>query len=67
MTVIFVVDYGVVCLESIRNMLRKLVLKTTLVSTPAGTNRSTKILLPGVGVFDHGILAWALMRLLVPF
>ena len=54
---ISIVDYGVVNLGSIRNMFRKLGYETTLVSTPAGIEAATKLLLPGVGAFDHGMSA----------
>lgn len=47
-------------------MLRKLDFETTLVSTPAGIGQATKILLPGVGAFDHGISALADLGLVEP-
>jgi len=56
---ISVVDYGVANLGSICNMLHKLGIETALVSTPDGISGATKIILPGVGAFDHGMTALA--------
>lgn len=54
---ISIVDYGAVNLGSIRNMLRKLELDSTLASTPEAIRDASKLILPGVGAFDHGMAA----------
>ena len=54
-TVISIVDYGVSNLGSIRNMLRKLGIDSELVATPAQVASARKLILPGVGAFDHGV------------
>lgn len=54
---ISVIDYGVANLGSILNMLRKVGARAELVSTPEALDRAEKIILPGVGAFDHGISA----------
>lgn len=53
---ISIVDYGVCNLGSIRNMLRKLGLDSVLVTTPEACAQARKIILPGIGAFDHGVL-----------
>lgn len=63
---ISIVDYGVANLGSIRNMLRKLGLEAELVSTPAGVERASKIILPGIGAFDHGMNELAQRGLVEP-
>lgn len=55
--VISIVDYGVCNLGSIRNMLRKLGFQSELVTTPQALASARKIILPGIGAFDHGIAA----------
>ena len=64
--IISIVDYGVSNLGSIRNMLRKLGFEAELVSTPDGVTEATKIILPGVGAFDHGMTALEDLRLIGP-
>lgn len=64
--VISVVDYGVANLGSIRNMLRKLGYEVELISTPEAVSRATKIILPGVGAFDHGVAALVRHGLMEP-
>lgn len=63
---ISVIDYGVVNLGSIRNMLRKLGFEVELASTPAAVSAARKIILPGVGAFDHGVNALAELGLIEP-
>jgi glutamine amidotransferase len=52
-----IVDYGVVNLGSIRNMLAKLGFAVDLVSTPDGVERAERLILPGIGAFDAGMTA----------
>lgn len=54
---ISIVDYGVANLGSIMNMLRKVGAQAELASTPEQVARAEKIILPGIGAFDHGISA----------
>ena len=54
---IAVVDYGVANLGSMLNMLRRLGTQAELASTPEDLARAEKIILPGVGAFDHGMSA----------
>lgn len=54
---ISVIDYGVANLGSMLNMLRKVGVTAELASTPEALERAEKILLPGVGAFDHGMAA----------
>lgn len=54
---ISVVDYGVCNLGSMLNMLRKVGARAELVSSAEEIERAGKIILPGVGAFDHGIAA----------
>jgi imidazole glycerol-phosphate synthase subunit HisH len=54
-----IVDYGVGNLQSVANMLRKAGASARIVSDSDAITASTKLLLPGVGHFDHG------MRMLV--
>jgi glutamine amidotransferase len=56
---ISVVDYGVANLGSMLNMLRKVGAAAELVGTPEALARATKIVLPGIGAFDHGMAALA--------
>ncbi len=50
-----IVDYGVGNLSSVQNMLRKVGVFATISSDPGQILDSDKILLPGVGSFDHGM------------
>lgn len=52
---ISVVDYGLGNLGSILNMLRKLGAPAKSVSTPEEIRNSGKLIVPGVGAFDHGM------------
>lgn len=63
---ISIVDYGVVNLGSIRNMLHKLGLETDLAATPAAIARATRIILPGIGAFDQGVAALRARGLVEP-
>jgi imidazole glycerol-phosphate synthase subunit HisH len=54
---ISIVDYGVSNLGSIRNMLRKLGLDSEIASSPEQVAAARKLILPGVGAFDHGATA----------
>lgn len=66
MTPISIVDYGVVNLGSIRNMLKKLGFAVELVSTPHAVAQAKKIILPGVGAYDHGVAALENLGLIGP-
>jgi glutamine amidotransferase len=55
--VISVIDYGVANLGSMLNMLRKIGVKAQAASEPADLKSAEKIILPGVGAFDHGVEA----------
>jgi imidazole glycerol-phosphate synthase subunit HisH len=52
---IVVVDYGVGNLASISNMLRRIGAPVTISSDPAVVANADKIILPGVGAFDHAM------------
>lgn len=52
---IVVVDYGVGNLSSVGNMLRKAGADVCVSRDPAEIRRADKLLLPGVGHFDHGM------------
>ena len=54
---ISVVDYGVANLGSMLNMLRKVGAAVRLVATPGDLAEATRIVLPGIGAFDHGMAA----------
>lgn len=54
---ISIVDYGMCNLGSIKNMLHKLGLESELVASPAAVAKARKIILPGVGAYDHGVSA----------
>ncbi|HEY8609591.1 MAG TPA: imidazole glycerol phosphate synthase subunit HisH [Noviherbaspirillum sp.] len=54
---ITVVDYGVANRGSMQNMLSRIGAKVELASTPEAVLRARKIILPGVGAFDHGMAA----------
>lgn len=63
---ISVVDYGVANLGSMLNMLRKVGAAARLVGTPDELAEATKIILPGIGAFDHGMAALASRGLVEP-
>src|SRR5688572_19594851 len=50
-----VIDYGVGNLGSIANMLKKLGVAHEVTSDPEKVAGASKIILPGVGSFDHGM------------
>ena len=50
-------DYGIGNVGSICNMLKKLRINFERITLPSELNKCTKIILPGVGSFDSGILA----------
>ncbi|KAG5180375.1 class I glutamine amidotransferase-like protein [Tribonema minus] len=52
---IVIVDYGVGNLSSVSNMLRKAGGEVTISSDPERVLAADKLLLPGVGHFDHGM------------
>ena len=55
MKTVDIVDYGVGNIGSIMNMLKKVGGTAQVVSTPEQLTRAEKLILPGVGAFDHGI------------
>jgi imidazole glycerol-phosphate synthase subunit HisH len=63
---ITIVDYGVVNLGSIRNMLRKLGFNVELAADPQAIARAEKVILPGIGAFDPGVSALAERGLIEP-
>lgn len=52
---ITIVDYGTSNLGSMRNMLKKLGVKSTIASCPQVLDDAAKIIVPGVGSFDAGM------------
>lgn len=52
---IVVIDYGMGNVGSILNMLKKIGAKTILSSKVADVAEAEKLILPGVGAFDHGM------------
>ena len=50
-----IVDYGLGNLASVANMLRRVGATSALVSRPEEIARADKLILPGVGAFDHGM------------
>lgn len=52
---IVIVDYGVGNLSSVGNMLRKAGSDVTVSKDPTEIRRADRLLLPGVGHFDHGM------------
>lgn len=52
-----VVDYGVANVGSMLNMLRKVDADAAIISTPEALQSVDKIILPGIGAFDHGMSA----------
>ena len=60
---ISIVNYGVSNVGSMLNMMRKLGIPAKAISTPGEVERASKIILPGVGAFDHGMRALMEMKL----
>jgi glutamine amidotransferase len=54
---ISVIDYGVANLGSMLNMLARIGAEGQRISTPEEVMRATKLILPGIGAFDHGMAA----------
>ena len=52
---ITIIDYDVGNLKSIKNMLRKLNFETTISRDPDVIRNSERLILPGVGAFDHAM------------
>jgi glutamine amidotransferase len=52
---IHIIDYGAGNLGSILNMMKRIGSEALLVSNPKDLVNATKIILPGVGHFDHGM------------
>ncbi len=52
---IAIVDYGMGNLGSILNMLKKVGATAVITSDPAELQRADKVILPGVGAFDHAM------------
>jgi imidazole glycerol-phosphate synthase subunit HisH len=53
--VIVIIDYGVGNLGSVENMLKKIGVKAVVSSDAAEIDKAEKLILPGVGAFDHGM------------
>jgi imidazole glycerol-phosphate synthase subunit HisH len=53
--VITIVDYGMGNLGSIHNMFKRIGARSTISSEPSEIARASKIVMPGVGAFDHAI------------
>lgn len=51
-----IVDYGLGNLNSIRNMLRRIGFQSIISGDPAVIKEAEKIILPGVGAFDTGMM-----------
>jgi imidazole glycerol-phosphate synthase subunit HisH len=52
---IAIVDYGVANLGSMRNMLRRIGTEAQLAAAPETILAADKLILPGIGAFDHGM------------
>lgn len=52
-----IIDYGLGNLGSIRNMLHHIGVESQITSDPDAVARAGKLILPGVGCFDHGMEA----------
>ena len=53
---ITIVDTGVGNLASIKNMLRRAQAESAITSDPEAIAAATKLILPGIGAFDAGVL-----------
>ena len=51
-----ILNYGLGNISSIANMLRKLAVEFRVICTPEDVRASEKIIIPGVGSFDHGMM-----------
>lgn len=54
---ITIIDYGVGNLGSIENMFKRIGVNCTISSDPAVISSASKLLLPGVGAFDHCMIS----------
>jgi len=63
---ITVIDYGMGNLGSIQNMLKKIGVPACISSSPEEILAAEKLILPGVGSFDHGMASLASRSLLDP-
>jgi len=52
---IVIIDYGLGNLGSIKNMLKKIGSEAIVSSSISDIERAEKLILPGVGNFDHGM------------
>ncbi|HWY12472.1 MAG TPA: imidazole glycerol phosphate synthase subunit HisH [Bacteroidia bacterium] len=52
---IVIVDYGLGNLVSVKNMLKKLGIESTITDKKDAIEKAQKIILPGVGAFDNGM------------
>lgn len=50
---IAIIDYGIGNISSIANMLKKAGVQSTITSSSAVIDQASKIILPGIGAFDH--------------
>ena len=50
-----IIHYGVANLGSMRNMLRRMGVENDLVGTPEALLKVDKLILPGIGAYDHGV------------
>ena len=53
---IAIVNYGLGNLSSIANMIKRVGAEAEICNDPLKINHAAKIILPGVGAFDHGML-----------
>jgi glutamine amidotransferase len=63
---IAIIDYGAGNIRSVLNMLKALGLKGKIVEKPAELDGTTRIILPGVGHYDHGMDGLAARGLIDP-
>jgi glutamine amidotransferase len=63
---IAIINYGAGNIRSVLNMLKALGLKGRIVDAPAGLDGATRIILPGVGHYDHGMEGLAARGLIDP-
>ncbi|MES2560307.1 MAG: imidazole glycerol phosphate synthase subunit HisH [Bacteroidota bacterium] len=52
---ISIIDYGLGNLKAFANIYKRLNIEAELVTTPEQLSKATKIILPGVGAFDHAM------------
>lgn len=61
-----IVDYGVANLGSMRNMLQRIGAAADFLTSPESILGASKIILPGIGAFDHGMDALSRRNLVEP-